>query len=159
MALERLIRSISAFLISALRSKIRGKPGLYLSVSQRCWLLVSLCFWLVPASTNVQAMTSPGRCAGFISACVIYARGAGWVSTACGIFETEISRTHLWNPADCGIRYFATESSGGRNHKANGKGHCGGLLQLSLGNFATTDFTLVLCINSYLAAPGLSHSR
>lgn len=49
--------------------------------------------------------------------------------------------------------------SGGGNHKGDGKGHRGGPLQFSTGNFATTGFTSVSYIDSYLAAAGLSHSR
>lgn len=71
------------------------------------------------------------------------------MSVACGIVETEISQMRLWNPVDCNIRYFATESGGGGNHKGNGKGHCGGPLLFNTGNFATTDFALVLYLDSY----------
>lgn len=49
--------------------------------------------------------------------------------------------------------------SGGGNHKGDGKGHRGGPLQFSTRNFATVGFALVLYIDSYLAAAGLSHRR
>lgn len=39
------------------------------------------------------------------------------------------------------------------------KGQRGGLLWFNTGNLAAWDFVLVSCIDSYLAAAGLSHSR
>lgn len=57
------------------------------SLARRRCALVSVCWWLAPGSTDVQAMTAPSSCVGFIEVLV----GLGGFAIIRGIFEPKRS--------------------------------------------------------------------
>lgn len=111
-------------------------------------VLVSLCFWLVPASTNVQAMTSPADVLGSSEPVL-----CSWVSVPWGVFGTGISQRYLCNPADWTVDEldvlplkvlgFGPGNPKGESKVSRGS-HCGSILRTLLLQISLPHQTLVV---------------